>query len=95
MAISNQTISPLRQRFIEDMCLRKLPPKTQSGYIRAVKNLTLFLHHAPNTATPEELRQFQLHMVKNGVSGISLNATITALSFSLMSPWIGAKPSRR
>jgi site-specific recombinase XerD len=81
MTDSAKTISPLRQRFIEDMMLRKLAPKTRSGYIRAVKNLTLFLHHAPDTATPEELRQFQLHMVRHGVSGITLNATITALRF--------------
>ena len=35
------SISPLRQRMIEDMTLRKLSPKTQSGYIRAVKK---FVH---------------------------------------------------
>jgi len=35
MTHSNQSISPLRQRMIEDMTMRKLSPKTQSGYIRA------------------------------------------------------------
>ena len=43
MANSNNPISPLRQRFIDDMALRKLAPGTQSGYIRAVKKLALFL----------------------------------------------------
>ncbi len=81
MAIYNTTISPLRQRFIEDMSLRKLAPRTQSGYIRAVKTLAQFLDHSPHTATPEELRRFQLQMVSNGVSTITLNATITALRF--------------
>ncbi len=35
-------ISPLRQRMIEDMRIRKLEPKTQSGYIRAVRHFTVW-----------------------------------------------------
>ena len=76
-----QPISPLRQRMIDDMRLRKLSSKTQSGYIRAVKNLARYLGHAPDTATAEELRKFQLYLVDRGTSGITLNATITALKF--------------
>ena len=30
------TISPLRQRFLDDMRMRKLAAKTQSGYLRTV-----------------------------------------------------------
>lgn len=81
MTQTNQHISPLRQRMLDDMRLRKLSPHTQSGYIRAVEKLTGYLGHAPDTATAEELRQFQLHLVNQGVSGITLNATITALKF--------------
>ena len=58
-----QPISPLRQRMIEDMALRKLSPKTQSKYIRAVINLTRFLGCSPDTATAEDLRRYQLHLV--------------------------------
>lgn len=81
MAQDTQSISPLRQRMIDDMKMRKLSPKTQSGYIRAVKNLTHYLKHSPQSATAEELRRYQLHMVKSGVSRITLNATITGLRF--------------
>ena len=81
MNTSNAPISRLRQRFIDDMTLRKLAPRTQEGYIRAVKKLALFLGHSPHTATAEELRRFQLQMVKDGVSATTLNATLTALSF--------------
>ena len=81
MTDSNKSISPLRQRMIEDMTMRKLSPKTQSGYIRAVRKLAQFLGRSPDTATAEELRCFQLHLVEHGVSSITLNATITGLRF--------------
>jgi len=77
----NETISPLRQRMIEDMSLRKLAPRTQSGYLRAIKNFTRFLGRPPDTATAEDLRRYQLHIVERGISNITLNATITALRF--------------
>ncbi len=76
-----QSISPLRQRMIDDMDLRKLSPSTQVGYIRAVKKLNRYLKHSPHTATTEELRCFQLYMVKTGVSQITINSTITGLKF--------------
>ena len=52
-----QAISPLRQRMIDDMRLRKLSPKMQTGYIRAVKRLAGFLGRSPDTATVEDLRR--------------------------------------
>jgi integrase/recombinase XerD len=81
MSHSNKAISPLRQRMIEDMSLRKLGTATQLGYIRAVERFTRFLGRSPDTATAEDLRQFQLHMVEAGVSSITINATLTGLKF--------------
>jgi site-specific recombinase XerD len=81
MAQSAQPISPLRQRMIEDMQLRKLAPKTQTSYIRAVKKLADYLGHSPDRATAEDLRRFQLHLTDQGTSRITINATITALRF--------------
>ena len=78
---NKHSTSPLRQRMIEDMTMRKLNPKTQSGYIRAVKKLTCFLGRSPATASREDLRRFQLHLVEGGVSSVTLNATITGLRF--------------
>ena len=77
----NKPVSPLRKRMIEDMTLRKLNPKTQSAYIRAVANFTRFLGRSPDTAEAEDLRGYQLQMVEQGVSSITLNATITGLKF--------------
>lgn len=75
------TVSPLRQRMLEDMRMRRLAPKTQTAYIRAVRRFTAYLGRPPDTATVEDLRNFQLHLVDHGTSPTTLNATITGLKF--------------
>lgn len=76
-----QTPSALRLRMIEDMRMRKLELRTREAYIRAVRKLAKYLGRSPDTATAEELRNFQLHLVDHSVSPITLNATITGLKF--------------
>jgi integrase/recombinase XerD len=78
---ATQSISPLRQRMLDDMRMRKLSPKTQSGYIRSVRQFAGFLGRSPDTASAEDLRRYQLHLVDHGISPVSLNATITGLKF--------------
>jgi len=56
MGHANNTVSPLRQRMIEDMTLRKPCPSTQTGYIRAAVKSTRYLGRSPDTATAEDLR---------------------------------------
>lgn len=74
-------ISPLRQRLLDDMRMRQLSPKTQSHYLRAVRRLAEYLGRSPATATVEDLRRYQLYLVDQGTSPISLNAAITGLKF--------------
>ena len=81
MSTTTPAISPLRQRMIDDMRLRKLADKTQSHYLRAVRQFSLFLGHSPDRATIEDLRRYQLHLVDQGISAISLNAAIIGLKF--------------
>ena len=81
MNASPRAISPLRQRMLDDMRMRKLAEKTQSHYIRAVRQFAGFLGRSPDTATVEDLRGYQLHLVDHGVSPVSLNAAITGLKF--------------
>ena len=78
---STQGITPLRQRMIEDMRMRKLSDKTQSHYLRAVRRFSGFLGRAPDAATIEDLRRYQLYLVDQGTSPVSLNAAITGLKF--------------
>jgi integrase/recombinase XerD len=81
MNISPYFSVTLRKRFNEDMTMRKLATKTQIAYICGVNNLCDHLQHSPETTTQEELREFQLFMVNHGVSGITVNATLSALKF--------------
>jgi site-specific recombinase XerD len=81
MNSATQTISPLRQRMIDDMRMRKLSPKTQSGYLRVVSLFGGWLGRSPDTASAEDLRRYQLFLVDRGISPISLNAAITGLKF--------------
>ena len=81
MDTTTHTGTPLRQRMTEDMRMRKLEDKTQQAYIRAVRKLTVYLERSPDTATVEDLRNFQLHLVDSGTSPITLNATLSGLRF--------------
>ena len=79
--MTDECISLLRQRMIEDMSLRNFCDKTQKDYIRAVKNLTIFLQRSPDTASNADLRLFQLHLTANRVGASTINGTVTALRF--------------
>jgi integrase/recombinase XerD len=65
---STREISPLRQRMLEDMRLRKLAPHTQPSYVRAVRRLAGYLRRPPDTATVEDLRNFQTTMSDLGAA---------------------------
>jgi hypothetical protein len=58
MKDTSEKISPLRRRMIEDMRMRKLSAKTQSGYIRAVRHFSGWLGRSPDTASAEDLRRY-------------------------------------
>jgi integrase/recombinase XerD len=79
--MSVTTVSPLRQRMIEDMSLRNLAPRTQEAYIRGCKKLAAFLRRSPETATGEDIRRFQLHLAEQGVSICTRNRTMTGVAF--------------
>src|SRR5262245_14899932 len=79
--MSTTTVSPLRQRMVEDMSLRNLAPRTQEAYIRGCKKLAAFLRRSPDTATGEDIRLFQLHLAEQGVSICTRNRTMTGVAF--------------
>lgn len=78
---ASATVSPLRQRMIEDMRMRRLAPATQGNYMHSVCLLAKFLDRRPDRADAEDLRRFQLSMVERGRPAGSVNAVITGLHF--------------
>ena len=79
--MTDETLSPLRRRMIEDMTVRSFVEKTRNDYIRHVKTFTAFIGRSPDTATPEDLRRFQLHQAETGVQPPSINSAVAALRF--------------
>lgn len=75
------TVSPLRQRMIEDMVSRQLARGTQIGHIRACRRFAAWLKRSPDTATVDEVRAFQLHLMATGTSIQTRNRTMTGLRF--------------
>ena len=82
MKAQKPSISPLRQRMIEDMRMRKLGDRTQEGYLRAVRNFTKYLGRSPDTSTVEDLRNYQLYLVDHGTSATSPPLPRRRLSFA-------------
>jgi integrase/recombinase XerD len=79
--MTDKAISPLRQRLIDDMAIRRLGPKTQHEYIRRVKGFADFLGRFPAKATAEDVHRYQLRLASIGATVSSVNATASALRF--------------
>ena len=75
------TVSPLRQRMIEDMAARKLNPHTQRSHISSCKRFAAWLKRSPDTATADEVRRFQLHLIESGASICNRNRIMTGVRF--------------
>ena len=79
--MTDEAMSPLRRRMIEDMTIRKFAPKTQHDYVQRIKNFAAFLGRSPDTARFEDVRRYQLHLATSGVGVATLNQTISTLRF--------------
>jgi integrase/recombinase XerD len=79
--MSTDSVSPLRQRMIEDMNSRKLCVGTQRGHIRSCRRFAAFLKRSPDTATSEDIRRFQLNLAESGASICNRNRVMTGLRF--------------
>lgn len=75
------TTDTLRQRMIEDMTARNHGPASQKNHLRAYRRFAAWLQRSPDTATTEDLRQFQLHLAEAGVGTSTRNQTMTGLRF--------------
>src|ERR1700720_4143146 len=79
--MTDQAMSPLRRRMIEDMTIRKFARKTQHDYLQRVKNFAAYLGRSPDTASSEDVRHYQLHLTASGVGVPTVNQTVSTLRF--------------
>jgi len=85
-------MTPLRQRFIEDMQLRGLAPTTQRSYIHYVAEFANFYHTSPEHLDLEAVRQYELYLLQERkLSPESINTFLSAVQFlylvTLEMPW--------
>ena len=78
---TTNTVSPLRQRMIEDMTARKLGAHSQRSHIHSCRRFAAFLKRSPDTATADDVRRFQLHLVESGLSIGNRNRIMTGVKF--------------
>ena len=78
---TDTTVSPLRQRMIEDMAARKLGRHAQRSHIHSCRRFAAFLGRSPDTATADDVRRFQLHLVESGLSICNRNRIMTGVRF--------------
>jgi integrase-like protein len=79
--MTDEAMSPLRRRMIEDMTIRKFAPKTQHDYVQRVKNFAAFLGRSPDTASFEDVRRYRLHLAESSVGVPTINQTVSTLRF--------------
>src|SRR6516165_6955557 len=78
---TDTTVSPLRRRMIEDMAARKLGRHAQRSHIHSCRRFAAFLGRSPDTATADDVRRFQLHLVESGLSICNRNRIMTGVRF--------------
>src|SRR5580704_1043788 len=79
--MGKEVVSPLRQRMIEDMNARKLGKHSQRSHIHSCKRFAAFLKRSPETATPDDIRRFQLHLIESGLGICNRNRVMTGVKF--------------
>lgn len=74
-------MTPLRQQLIDEMRLRNYSPRTIQTYAQRIGAFAAHFGRSPDQLGPNEIRDFQLHLLKRRVSWSQFNQTVCALRF--------------
>jgi integrase len=74
-------MTPLRQRLIDELTRRNYAPRTIETYVAAVARTAKHFNRSPDLLTPDQLRDFQLHLVAQSASWSLFNQVTCALRF--------------
>ena len=61
-------MTPLRQRFIDDLRLKNFSDSTIKVYVQAVEKFAKFLGRSPDKSTAQDVRAFLIHELDRGLS---------------------------
>jgi site-specific recombinase XerD len=78
---SPTTVTPLRQRMVEDMTARNLGRHSQRSHLHSCERIAAFLDRSPDTATADDIRRFQLFLIESGASICNRNRIMTGVRF--------------
>jgi integrase/recombinase XerD len=79
--MTEQTMTPLRRRMIDDMTIRNMSPCTKKIYVYAVARFSAFHGRSPDKLTVEDVRDYRLHLISRGLKATSINPIMGALRF--------------
>jgi site-specific recombinase XerD len=75
-------MTPLRQRFLDDLRLRNYSPRTLQTYLQHVIRFARYCGRSPDQLGPEEIRAYQLHLLQEKHASWSVfNQAVCALRF--------------
>jgi len=74
-------MTPLRQRFIDDLRVRNFSRKTIHAYVAGVVRFSRHFNRSPAELTTEHIRAYQLHLLKKHATWSVYNQTVCALRF--------------
>ena len=74
-------MTPLRQRFIDDLRLRNFSPKTVKAYTAGVLRFARHFGRSPAELGAEEIRAYQIHLLQQHATWSLFNQTVCALRF--------------
>ena len=74
-------MTPLRKRMIDDLRIRNRAHSTIQVYVAHVARFAQHFGRSPEQMGPEEVRQYQLHLLEQKVSWSNFNQAASALRF--------------
>jgi integrase/recombinase XerD len=77
-SLAARRISPLRQRMIDDMTVRNFAPNTMLAYLKQVSYFAQHFGKSPERLGPEEIRSYQIYLVKERKVSVSSRMVATS-----------------
>ena len=75
------SMTPLRQRMLDDMKLRNMALSTRKIYVASVAGFSAYHGRSPDQLSLEDVRDYQLHLVARGLKAASICQITSALRF--------------